>query len=222
MGCLRGRVLRDFRSRSCICLHSYRSCDTCLIVKTLPFAEYTVSDCTFLSQACSEQGKAHTFTAFVPRFFFAGTRNSIKWPVRRQAGLGNIFRPWRGHIYYRKATKIDKDERNFDCWAPDGAPKRYALRKKGVAPEILLESVDCQRYSKQFHEDIRTIRIRFEVCFRRKGSLEHLWKEPSEYLETWELTWNGKTTCKVMLKDFFSQKQTTWKERIKKGQTGKE
>ena len=34
----------DFRSRSCFCLNSYRSCDTCLIVKTLPFAECTVSD----------------------------------------------------------------------------------------------------------------------------------------------------------------------------------
>ena len=113
MGCLRGQVLRDFRCKSCFCLNSCRSCDTCLIVKTLPFAQFQT---TFLSQACSEQGKAHTSIAFVPRYFFAGTRNGRKWwPVRRQAGLGNVFRPWRGHIYYRKATKIDKDERHFDC-----------------------------------------------------------------------------------------------------------
>ena len=41
----------------------------------------------------------HTSIAFVPRYFFAGTRHGRKWwLVRRQAGLGNIFRPWRGHI----------------------------------------------------------------------------------------------------------------------------
>ena len=216
MGCLRGRVLRDFRSRSCFCLNSYRSCDTCLIVKTLPFAECTISDYTFLSQACSEQGKAHTFIAFVPRYFFAGTRSSRKWwPVRRQVGLGNIFRPWRGHIYYhiyyRKATKIDKDERNFHCWAPNGAPKGM-LREKMVLQEILL-CVDCQRYSKQFHEGIRTIRIRFEVCFRRKG--------PSKYLETWELKWNGKTTCKVALKEHFVKSRPLGKKESRRDKLGK-
>ena len=69
-------MLRDFR---CIgvafCLNSYRSCDTCLIAKTLPFAERTVSDYTFLSQACSEEGKARgSSIAFVPHSVFAGTR----------------------------------------------------------------------------------------------------------------------------------------------------
>ena len=38
----------------------------------------TVSDYTCLSQACSEEGKAHTSIAFVPRYFFAGTRHSKK------------------------------------------------------------------------------------------------------------------------------------------------
>ena len=129
------------RSRSCFCLNSYRSCDACIIVKTLPFAECTVSDYTCLSQACSEQRKGLTSIAFVPCYFFAGThRNDRKWwPVRQQARLGNIFRPWRGHIYSRKATKIDKDEGNFHCWAPNGAPKgTHALQKKGVARDSSL------------------------------------------------------------------------------------
>ena len=50
------------------------------------------------------------------------------------------------------------------------------------------------------------------------GERDH-WKEPSKYLETWEPTWNGKTPCKVVLKDFFSkadylkrknQERTNW------------
>ena len=60
------------------CLILYRSCDTCLIVKTLPFAECTVSTYTFLSQACSEEGKAHTSIALVPHYFFAGTRTQAE------------------------------------------------------------------------------------------------------------------------------------------------
>ena len=58
---------------------TYRSCDTCLIVKTLPFAECTVSNYTLLSQASNEQGKAHASIAIVPHDFFAGTRNGRKW-----------------------------------------------------------------------------------------------------------------------------------------------
>ena len=93
MGCLGGRFLQDFRSRSCFCLNSYRSCDTCLIMKTLPFAECTVSDYTFLSQASNEQGKAQTSMAIVPHDFFAGTRNGRKWWRVRRQGLGTFSGP---------------------------------------------------------------------------------------------------------------------------------
>ena len=52
-----------------------------------------------LSQACSGEGKTHTSIAFVLRYFYAGTRNGRKWWLaRQQAGLGNIFRPWKGHM----------------------------------------------------------------------------------------------------------------------------
>ena len=126
--------------------HPYRSCDTCLIVKTLPFAEYTVSDYTFLSQACREQGKAR----ICPTLCLCSCRYSKRQKVvtcfrRISAGLGNVFRPWSGHIYYRKATMI---------------------AKKGVARD---SSCRWQRYSKRFHKDIRNIRIiriRFECFFR--------------------------------------------------------
>ena len=78
--------------------------------------------------------------------------------------------------------------------------------------------VDWQRYWKQFSEDIRNVRIRFEFLFRclfpKKGIIGR--NHPS----TRVLTWSGKTRCKVVLKDF-SEKQTTWKEKIKKGQSGK-
>ena len=194
-------------------------------MKTLPFAECTVSDYTFLSPASNEQGKAHTAIAFVPHYFFAGTRNGRKWwRVRRQAGLENIFGPWRGHIYYRKAKKIDKDERNFHCWAPNGAPK-VCFAKKTCCKRFFFALIakDIQKdFTKKY---IRNIRIRFDFFFQMSvsGERDH-WKEPSKYLETWELTWNGKTTCKVVLKDFFSkadhleknnnQEGTNW-ERVK-------
>ena len=38
----------------------------------------------------------------------------------------------KGDIYYRKATKVEKDEKNFDCLAPNGVPK-VCFAKKGVA-----------------------------------------------------------------------------------------
>ena len=214
MGCLRGRVLRDFRSRSCFCLHSYRSCDTCLIVKTSPFAECTVSDYTFLSQACSEQSKARTSIEFVPRFFFAGTRNGRKWwPGRRQAGL----RPWRGHIYYRNATKIDKDERNFHCWAPNGAPK-VCFAKKGAARDSSL------RWLPKIFETISRRYTNYYSKFGLRsvsGERDHS-KEPSKYLETLRANMEWKDNVQSRAEGKLCRKQTTWKERIKKGQTGKE
>ena len=100
--------------------------------------------------------------------------------------------------------------------------KRYThASQKKLLQEILLR-VDWQSYSIIFQEDVQNIEIWFEFFFQMSVSGERdSWKEPSKYLQTWEVTWNGKTRCKVVLKDF-SQKQTTWKERIKKGQTGKE
>ena len=140
------------------------------------------------------------------------------WLVRRQAGLGNIFRPWTGHIYSRNATKIDKDERNFDCWASNRAPKGIRmLRKKKALPQILL-CVDWQRYSKRFHEDIRNIKIRFEFFFQMSETGERdNWKEPSKYLETWEVTWKDNMPSRA--EGFFSkadhlkrknQERTNW------------
>ena len=99
IGCLRWWVLPNFRSRSCFFLNSHPCCDTCLIVKTLPFAECIVSHYTFRSQACSEQSKAHTSIAFAPRYFFAGTRNGTKVVTcfrQISAGLGNVFRLQKG------------------------------------------------------------------------------------------------------------------------------
>ena len=133
-----GRVLRDFRSRSCFCLHSYRSCDTCLIVKTLPFVECTVSDYTFLSQASNEQGKAHTSIAIVPLFLcrYSKRQKVVTW--KAAGGAWEHFQALKGALYYyRNATKIDKYERNFHCWAPNGAPK-VCFAKKGVARDSSL------------------------------------------------------------------------------------
>ena len=63
-------------------------------MKTLPFAECTISDYTFLSQASNEQGKAHASIAIVPlflcRYSFLAENGDLEL---RQAGLGNIFRP---------------------------------------------------------------------------------------------------------------------------------
>ena len=80
------------------------------------------------------------------------------------------------------------------------------LRKNKVLQEILL-CMDWHRYSKRFYEDIQNIWVLFAFFLYQiavSGERDH-WKDLSKYLETWELAWNGKTTCKVVLKDFFSK-----------------
>ena len=203
-----------------LCINGVPSGVSCLIVKTLPFAECTVSDYTFLSQACSEEGKAHTAIAFVPHHFSAGTRNGRKWwLVRQQAGLGNIFRPWRGHIYSRKATKIDTDERNFHCWAPNGAPKGTYASQKKVLKEILL-CIDWQKYSNIFQEDTQNIKIWFEFFFQMSVSGERdNWKEPSKYLETWQVTWKDNMPSRA--EGFFLKSRPLGKKESRKDKLAK-
>ena len=122
------------------CLNLYRSCDTCLIVKTLPFAECTVSDYTFLSQACSEEGKAHTSIAFVPHYFFAGTRNGRKWwLVRQQAGLGTFSGPEGGTSTLEKRQRSIKMKGTSTVELQMELQKVRMLRKKkGVARDSSL------------------------------------------------------------------------------------
>ena len=96
---------------------------------------------------------------------------------------------------------------------------KYLIRRLRVS--LVRESLI--RVRQQCHEDIRKIRIRFEfffsdVCFPRKGSLEGTIQVP------WNLRANmeWKDNIQSRAEGNFSQKQTAWKERIKKGQTCKE
>ena len=177
MRCLRGRVLPDFS------LNSYRSCDNSLIVKTLPFAECTVSDYTFLSQACSEQGKASTSIAFVPRYFFIFL---CRYSKRQKVVtcLGTLSGPEGG----TSATKIDKDERNFHCWAPNGAPKGMLCKKKSVARDSSLRWLEkiCKDIQKYLTKIYEILEFGLSCFFRCLWERDHF-KEPSKYLETWEL-----------------------------------
>ena len=150
-----GRVLRDFRSRSCFCLNSYRSCDTCLIVKTLPFAERTISDYTFLSQASNEQGKAHASIAIVPLFLcrYSKRQKMVTWKAAGWA-WEHFSGPEGG------TSTIETRQRSIKMKGTSTVElqmelQRYASRKKNVLQEILL-CVDCQRYSKRFHKEIYT------------------------------------------------------------------
>ena len=99
--------------------------------------------------------------------------------------------------------------------------QRYANRKNKVLQEVFFFAW----IGKDIQTDFTKIYKIFEFCllffflrFAVSGERDH-WKDLSKYLETWELTWNGKTTCKVVLKDFFSkadhlerknQEGTTW------------
>ena len=165
LGCLRGRVLPDFRSRSCFFLNSYRSCDTCLIVKTLPVAECIVSHYTFLSQACSEQSKAHTSIAFVPRYFFAGTRNSRKWwPIFGgfRPGLGTFSGPEGGTCTVEKRLRSTKMKETSTVKLQRELQK-YANRKKEVLPQrvfFALIGKDIQKDFKKIYE-IRSKSLEF-------------------------------------------------------------
>ena len=138
IGCLRWWVLPNFRSRSCFFLNSHPSCDTCLIVKTLPFAECIVSHYTFRSQACSEQSKAHTSIAFVPRYFFAGTRNSRKWwPIFGgfRPGLGTFSGPEGGTSTVEKRLRSTKMKETSTVKLQRELQK-YANRKKEVESSL--------------------------------------------------------------------------------------
>ena len=80
-------------------------------------------------------------------------------------------------------------------------------KKQGVARDSFFVCMDWQRYSKRFYEDIQDIWVLFAFFLFQiavSGERDH-WKDLSKYFETWELTWNGKTACKVVLKDFFSK-----------------
>ena len=215
MGCLRGRVLPDFRSRSCFCLNSYRSCDTCLWVGR--------NGC--LSQVCSEQGKAHisiaAFSHVISPCRYSKRHSKVVTCFRRiSAGLGNIFRPWRGHIYSRKATKIEEDERDFDRWAEtNGTPKGAPSQKKRVLPQRVFFALSRKDIQKDFTKIYEMLEFCYSVwwIFQISVSRErHHWKEPSKYFETWEL----KHAESCWGKNF--SKANTWKERIKMGQAGKE
>ena len=198
-----GRVLRDFRSRSCFCLNSYRSCDTCLIVKTLPFAECTISDYTFLSQASNEQGKAHASIAIVPLFLcrYSKRQKMVTWKAAGWAWASTI--ETRQRSIKMKGTSTVELQMEL---------QRYASRKKRVARDSSL------RWLPKIFKKIsqRNIYETLEFGLRSVSGERDHWKEPSKYLETWELTWNGKTTCSMQshAERKFSQKQTTWKERI--------
>ena len=52
------------------------------------------------------------------------------------------------------------------------------------------------------------------------GERDH-WKESSKYLETWEVTWNGKTTCKLVLKDLFLKSRPLGKKESRKDKLAK-
>ncbi len=106
------------------------------------------------------------------------TRNT----VRRQAGLGNISGPEEG------TSTIEKRQRSVKMKGTSTVELQMELQRHVSQKKVLQESllcVDWQRYSKQFHEDIRTTRLRFEFFFQMSVSYERdHWKELSKHLET--------------------------------------
>ena len=193
MGCVRGRVLRDFR---CIgvafCLNSYRFCDTCLIVKTLPFAECTVSEYTFLSQACSEQRKTRTsIDSICPTLFLC--RYSKRQKVVTCISGG---RPGLGILTVELQLELQEV---YVCFA----------RKKKVLPRRFFFALIGKDIQKDFTKIYEMLEFCLSFFFRFK------------YLETREPTWNGKTPCKVVLKDFFLKSRPLGKKKSRKDKLAK-
>ena len=147
-------------------------------MKTLPFAECTVSDYTFLSQACSEQRKAHTsIDSICPTLFLCRYSKQKKVvsrnTIRRQQGLGIFSDPEGG------TSSIEKRQRSIQMKGTSTAELQMELQKvrmlckKKVLQETLL-CVHWQRYAKRFQKDVQNIGIRsefffFRCLFREKG-----------------------------------------------------
>ena len=147
-------------SRSCVAnVHSAKF-HPCHLVQHLNSTRFQQSQ---HSPGCSgsEQGKAHTSIAFVPRYFFAGTRNGTKVVTCKAAG--GAFCTFSGPE--GGTSTIEKLQRSIKMKETSTVKlqkelQRHVSQKRSVAPESPL-CVDWQRYSKRFQEDIRNIRVLF-------------------------------------------------------------
>ena len=85
----------------------------------------------------------------------------------------------------------------------------------------------CKRFffaliGKDIQKDFKKICELLEFGLRSVSGERDHWKEPSKYLETLRANMEWKDNMQSRAEGKISQKQTTWKERIKKGQTAKE
>ena len=117
-----------------------------------------------LSQACSEEGKAHTSIAFVPRISHVIISLQVLETAERgdlkggRPGLGTFSGPDEGTSTLEKRQRSIKMKGTSTVELQMELQKVRMLRKEKVLQEILL-CIDWKRYSNIFQEDKQNITV---------------------------------------------------------------